>query len=112
MVDFGVDADVYWSLVVPERLFDAASTLPASKRYDAVIVDEGQDFRDTYWEAVQMLLKDPSAGTLYIFYDDSQRLYSHDKFPLPEPAGRLNRNLRSTHEIGEKVVEYYSSPEK
>lgn len=107
ITDLGVSDDDYWSRVVPERLFDVASTLPASKRYDAVIVDEGQDFRDTYWEAVQMLLKDPSAGTLYIFYDDSQRLYSHDKFPLPEPAGRLNRNLRSTHEIGQKVVEYY-----
>jgi superfamily I DNA and RNA helicase len=107
MTDLGIDADEYWSRVVPEALFDAAASLPDSERYDAIIVDEGQDFRGTYWEAVQMLLKDPDGGILYIFYDDSQRLYSEDSFPLPEPAGRLNRNLRSTYEIGKKVADYY-----
>jgi hypothetical protein len=105
--DLGVSPDEYWSRVVPEKLFDAADNLPADRKFDGIVVDEGQDFKSTYWEPLQMLLKDPDHGHLYIFYDDSQRLYSEDKFPLPEPAGRLNRNLRSTYEIGEQVVKYY-----
>jgi superfamily I DNA and RNA helicase len=107
MTDLGISADDYWTHHVPQALFDAAAKLPEAKRYDAVIVDEGQDFKSTYWEPVQMLLKDPDGGILYIFYDDCQRLYSEDSFPLPEPAGRLNKNMRSTYEIGERVVEYY-----
>ncbi len=107
MSELGVDADEYWTNTVPSALFEAAADLPEYQRYDAIVVDEGQDFKSTYWEAIQMLLKDPDNGILYIFYDDSQRLYSDDSFPLPEPAGRLNRNLRSTHEIGEKVAEYF-----
>jgi hypothetical protein len=107
MTDLKMGAEEYWGNHVPMALFDIAAELPEKERYDAIIVDEGQDFKSTYWEALQMLLKDPDRGTLYIFYDDSQRLYSDDKFPLPEPAGRLNKNLRSTHEIGSKVIEYY-----
>lgn len=107
MTDLDVSADEYWTHVVPQALFDAAAQLPESRRYDAIIVDEGQDFKSTYWEPIQMMLKDPDGGILYIFYDDSQRLYSEDGFPLPEPAGRLNKNMRSTYEIGERVVEYY-----
>ncbi len=97
----------FYNELVPEALFDAASSLPEEKKFDAVIVDEGQDFRSTFWEAIQMMLREPDTGIFYIFYDDSQRLYSDDKFPFPEPAGRLNRNMRSTFEIGERVVDYY-----
>src|SRR5512145_2633996 len=37
-------------------------------RFDAIIVDEGQDFDDDWWDAIQLLLADPDDGVLYIFY--------------------------------------------
>ncbi len=107
MTDLGLSASEYWGEYVPTAMFDAAAELKDKDKYDAIIVDEGQDFLGTYWEPIQMLLKEPDDGTLYIFYDDSQRLYSDDNFPLPKPAGRLNKNLRSTYEIGEQVTKYY-----
>lgn len=108
----GVEEADYWESVVPGALFDAAAALPEGERYDAIIVDEGQDFKSTYWEALQMMLNDPDGGVLYIFYDDSQRLFSDDGFPLPKPAGKLTRNLRSTKEIGEVVARYYEGDGK
>ena len=44
-------------------------------RYDAVIIDEGQDFDPVWWIGVEQLLKSPSEGALYIFYDDNQQIY-------------------------------------
>ncbi|MBK8027680.1 MAG: hypothetical protein IPK19_41445 [Chloroflexi bacterium] len=41
--------------------------LESPERYDAVIVDEGQDFRSEWWLAVEAALVDPRAGILYIF---------------------------------------------
>src|SRR5262249_34988138 len=52
--------------------FDAI--IDCGPRYDAVIVDEGQDFRDEWWSVVQAALKDGTAGILYIFHDDRQAL--------------------------------------
>lgn len=99
--------ETYFGTVVPEKLFEASDRLSEEQRFDAIIVDEGQDFRSTYWAAIQALLKEPDDGILYIFFDDSQRLYSNDNFPLPETSFRLNRNLRSTYEVGLKVCDYY-----
>ena len=103
----GVDDEEFWGQVVPNALFDAAVELPDEKKYDALIVDEAQDFRATYWEPLQILLRDPDDGTLYIFYDPSQRIYADDPFPLREDDFRLTKNMRSTYEIGETVSLYY-----
>lgn len=45
-------------------------------RFDTIIVDEGQDFRDSWLDALKLTLCDLEAGRLYVFYDDNQRLYS------------------------------------
>lgn len=44
-------------------------------KYDALVVDEAQDFSDDYWFAVEELLRDPAQGTFYIFIDENQALY-------------------------------------
>ncbi len=49
-------------------------------RYDAIVVDEGQDFEDDWWLLLQLLLNDPDAGILYVFYDSNQAIY-------PRPPG-------------------------
>ena len=36
-------------------------------RFDLVIVDESQDFREQWWPAVQSLLVDPETGPLVAF---------------------------------------------
>src|SRR5690606_6411963 len=46
----------YYNEVLPNMLLDAIDEL--GPQYDALIVDEGQDFRDTWWEILAFLLRD------------------------------------------------------
>ncbi|MGB4952069.1 MAG: NERD domain-containing protein/DEAD/DEAH box helicase, partial [Rhizobiaceae bacterium] len=67
---------------LPEALMDAADRLQ-HVRYDAIIVDEGQDFLEDWWIPLQTLLRDPDNGILYIFFDDNQRIYQRlNAFPI------------------------------
>ncbi len=93
---------------LPEVLMDAADALGIC--YDAVIVDEGQDFRENWWVPLQMLLRDPDDGILYIFYDDNQRLYvRHGTFPIQQPPYCLTVNCRNTQNIHQMVVKFYEA---
>ena len=47
-------------------------------RFDALIVDEGQDVSADWWLSLQILLTDPDRSPLYVFFDDNQKL-----FPVP-----------------------------
>jgi hypothetical protein len=80
------------------------------ERFDAIIVDEGQDFEEDWWGALQSLLADPEDGTLYIFFDDNQRLYGRNApFPIKDAPFPLNQNCRNTKRIHEAVVMFYES---
>lgn len=80
--------------------------------YDAIIVDEGQDFPDTWWLALEVSLSAKQNSIFYIFYDDNQRVYPHrgsipadlQRFPLAE-------NVRNTRTIHRALVTYYQGEE-
>lgn len=92
--------------VLPEALVRAAEELP--ERYDAVVVDEGQDFHEDWWVALQTLLRDPDHGILYVFFDDNQSLYTdRARLPVETPPYVLTRNCRNTREIHRWVGRYY-----
>jgi hypothetical protein len=44
-----------------------------TKRYEAILVDEGQDFCDLWWLPVEELLADKAAGCFYITAVGRQR---------------------------------------
>lgn len=99
---------------MPEALLQAMEALPAL-RYDAIVVDEGQDFEDTWWIALERSLVDSDYGILYIFYDTNQILY-RDRGQLPSGLVEvpLSENLRNTRSIFQFVSCYYrggDSPE-
>ncbi|MGH7822173.1 MAG: DEAD/DEAH box helicase family protein, partial [Candidatus Binatia bacterium] len=48
----------FWAETAAEKLVEALDLYP-DERFDAVIVDEGQDFREYWWIAVEKLLRDP-----------------------------------------------------
>ncbi len=88
----------FWDLEVPRLLMSAAEALDL--RYDAVIIDEGQDFRREWSESVLRLLKDGKEGCLYIFFDERQNIYRGElQFPIPGPLILLNKNCRNTRKI-------------
>lgn len=75
--------------------------------FDALIVDEGQDFQEVWWIALPELLKNPHEDILYIFFDDNQRLYAKTSdIPMSQTPLVLTENCRNTQYIHNKMIEY------
>ncbi len=77
-------------------------------RFDALIVDEGQDVHADWWLPLQLLLTDPDTSPLYVFFDDNQKLFPGPSgLPfLAEPV-QLTVNCRNTKRINELVLRFY-----
>lgn len=91
--------DEFWRNEAPNLLYSALEEQP-DDRYDAIIVDEAQDFREHWWIAVESALDDKGDKILYAFFDPHQDIYGGgppDSFPAtPFP---LKRNCRNTRRI-------------
>ncbi len=76
--------------------------------FDAVFVDEAQDFSAEQWPFVEWLLGSEKQGVLYVFYDDNQQL-SDSATVLPENmmSLQLDDNVRTTRAIHKDMVAYY-----
>ena len=93
-----------WDTVLPFALALAAEEL--GRNFDAIVVDEAQDFHDEYWMGIEDLLSED--GYFYIFYDDNQRIYNEPtKFPINEPPYFLTHNCRNTEKIHKFAYQYY-----
>ena len=92
--------DEFFHQRMPTLLVQAAAALPG-RRFDAVVVDEAQDFRAAYWDAVLALHHTPHDGPLYAFLDDAQNIYHGDPLPLEddEILPPLRANMRNSYEI-------------
>jgi len=99
----------YYDSTLPEALLSAAGEI--GRVYDAIIVDEGQDFKESYWIALESLLKED--GYLYIFFDNNQNLYDGAlEFGglISEPPFQLTQNCRNTQSIHKIVVKFHNNP--
>ncbi|MEC3860144.1 NERD domain-containing protein [Mesobacterium sp. TK19101] len=95
--------------LLPEALVDAVSNIP-DLGFDTVIIDEGQDFRDSWLHALRLTINEPDTGEFYVFYDDNQRLFSPEKGfmdALPASSIALTRNLRNTRRIHDLMTKWY-----
>ena len=78
-------------------------------RYEAVIVDEAQDFSDEYWVGVENLLRDRKNGLLYLFIDPNQTVYRRRaRLPIEDEPYYLTANCRNTSFIHEAAYRYYA----
>lgn len=87
-----------------ERIADEAlAALPGTRvRWDAVLVDEAQDFAPDWWLLVEELLADRARSSFHLFLDDRQNLYGREaQLPFSGPEFRLRRNCRNTAPIAE-----------
>ena len=77
-------------------------------RFDALIVDEGQDVAADWWLPLQILLVDPDRSPLYVFFDDNQKLFPVPTgLPFLEEPFQLTVNCRNTRRINELVMRFY-----
>ncbi len=94
----------FWTDVAPEALMQACDQLGAAYKFDAVVVDEGQDFHDLWWTSLDSVFRDPDNKVCYyVFYDPKQNLYV-DNPSLPGELGQpfeLPENCRNTIRIAE-----------
>ena len=92
-----------------EDLLQAVRINP-SIRFDAIIVDEAQDFRPHWWVAIEEMLNDPLASWLHAYFDTNQSIYGDLARELASfrivPI-HLTRNLRNTRCIHEAASRFY-----
>jgi hypothetical protein len=86
----------------------ALSNEVLAQKFDAIVVDEAQDFSDEYWFAIEELLKDPKHGALYLFTDPNQALYRrHANLPVKDDPFYLTTNCRNTVYIHQAAYRYF-----
>ncbi len=90
----------FWNTTLPLKLMDIPqSELP---KFDAVIVDEGQDFKPEWFEFLSTVLRDPENSYFTVLLDEKQDIFGHWKsFPCqPKPYHKvLFKNCRNTKQI-------------
>jgi hypothetical protein len=91
----------FWSNIAPGKLIEALDLLPTAEKYDAVIVDEGQDFDPNWWIPIELLLRHETTGYFYIFFDPDQAIQftSGNAYPEIATTFRLDVNCRNTRRI-------------
>lgn len=100
------DWDLY-DAILPEAAARALEIVDYT--VDAVVVDEAQDFRGTFWLPLELILKDSDRGTLYVFFDANQQLYGKELcVPIIDEPYLLSRNCRNARPIHDLAYRYYS----
>jgi len=98
----------FFATELPNLLLEALCKV--GSRYDAIIVDEGQDFDPSWWPILEQCLKNPSRGLFYIFYDNNQGIYGkRQDFPIIDEPFVLEENCRNTKKILALVNEFYQA---
>ncbi len=94
----------WWDEKLPAAMIEAAYSL--DDRYDAIVVDEAQDFLPDWWTYLEMLFPNSDDGIMYIFADSNQNLYRDDWLPpFDRPPFPLDRNCRNTNQIAQRVAD-------
>ena len=101
----------FYEYRLPGLLADAATHL--GREFDAVLVDEAQDFRAPWLDALQLLLADEDDSVLFLFADENQAIY-RDEFSVPDGfiPYRLTGNLRNTTAIHGLLARHFGERSK
>ena len=95
----------WWEVELPALFAEAAAEV--GFEVDAVIVDEGQDFRPDWWDPLRLVVRDLDDGWFYVFADLNQALFVPG-WRSPFNGGafeyRLTENCRNTRPIAAKVA--------
>lgn len=85
---------------LPAQMLELAHNLPSGHRFDSIVIDEAQDFADSWWEPLLAALTDPDTGGLYVFSDEGQRVFDRQGTPpVPLVPLILDHNIRNTRQI-------------
>lgn len=95
----------WWEVELPRLMTELAEALPDGKKFDAVIVDEAQDFADGWWRPVIGALRDRENGRLMIVGDAGQSVFERTGRPPVDLVPLvLDHNLRNTRQIASEFL--------
>lgn len=107
--------DGYWDDMVDKVIRGVDNKLIPSGQYEAVMIDEGHDFKPEWFKLVVQMV-DPHTNSLLVLYDDAQSIYDHGEkrdFSFKSVGvlaqGRttiLKINYRNTQEILEFAARF------
>ncbi len=103
-----VARNCFFQVELPEQAFNYITGLGEEDKFDVMVIDEGQDFREEWFMILQGFLKGGEQGEFYIFADPSQTLFNADSdaFSSFEVSRHcLTRNLRNTEVINSWLTE-------
>lgn len=101
----------FWEEDLPEQLRVRAEAREVTEKFDVAVIDEAQDFGDSWWDAVTACLRDGDDGGLFVFLDDGQKLFTrHGRAPIDLPPVSLVRNLRSSKQIAQLAGAFATTP--
>jgi hypothetical protein len=90
----------FWEEDLPAQMAELAIGLEPGHRFDAIVVDEAQDFADAWWSPVVESLRSAEGGSIYLFSDEAQRVFDrHGTPPLDLVPIVLDQNIRNTKQI-------------
>lgn len=92
------DKDDFWNTEVPIKLLE----IPITEKFDAIIVDEGQDFKAEWYEYLDEVLSENASAHFCVFLDEKQDIFKHwSGIPWEEKPFRkhLTKNCRNTKKI-------------
>ena len=94
----------WWETSAPQLLIDSCALNSSS--YDAIVIDEGQDFAPLWIDALRCLTSPTPDAPLFVFADPRQDLWKRDWSSGTDYdfCYTLSRNLRNTQPIAEKVA--------
>lgn len=105
----------YWDEMVDKVVRGVDNKLIPSGQYEAVLIDEGHDFKPEWFKLVVQMV-DPHTNSLLVLYDDAQSIYDHGekrnfsfKSVGVQAQGRttiLKVNYRNTQEILEFAARF------
>ena len=101
----GLEYDHYFENTLPEEGLKYFTSLDQEQKFDALIVDEGQDFRPHWFQCLEAMIK--PTGDFYVFADGSQNIFNVDPSgleALPASRFRLTTNLRNTTSVCQQWI--------
>ncbi len=100
----------FYDVLMPDALIHSYNISPII--YDVILIDEGQDFKDEYWLAIEELRDSNNDTKLYIFQDGNQAIYaSTDELPIKNEPLFLFDNCRNTKPIHQLAYQFYQGEE-
>ena len=98
----------FWHTTLPLKLMELPrESLP---QFEALIVDEGQDFKPEWFEFLDLVVRKGDGSHYTVLLDEKQDIFNHWKrFPcLPAPAKKLlTKNCRNTRQIVDFLNHHY-----